>query len=208
MNCQEEKQMLHFICSLFQGSQQSSCAAPEPDSSSSAFSHPWLVQTPPKKEKTIKEEEWHTKVEGGLSEQHWFCLCVREEGFSCRNSSHRRGVSCDAEGEWDGLSTWELEDIRGHQNTLKHCPCRQPYPGQLQEQGLITSGKIPQHRKTMETPPASQISHLVMWKNEDFLVKQAPSSKVTQEYLFQWKSMTLPIPIHFCQNGIPVFLFF
>lgn len=50
MSCQEEKQMLHLMRSLFQESQQSSCVANEPNSSS-AFSHPWFFQTRPKEEK-------------------------------------------------------------------------------------------------------------------------------------------------------------
>lgn len=67
---------------------------------------------------------------GGLCEQHWFVsrasVCLRE-GFSSRNTGHRRGVISAAKGwggEWDGL-----QDLRagGHQRPLKHWAHRQLY---------------------------------------------------------------------------------
>lgn len=76
MSCQEEKQMLHLIRSLFQESQQSSCVANEPDSSSSASSHPWFLQTRPKKEKQLKKKNGsgHEKVEGRTVWAALICL--------------------------------------------------------------------------------------------------------------------------------------
>lgn len=83
MSCQEEKQMLHLICSLFQESQQSSCVVNKPDSSSSASSHPWFFQTRPKKEKELKKKNGigHEKVEGRTVWAALICLqdkCVSE----------------------------------------------------------------------------------------------------------------------------------
>lgn len=96
MSCQEEKKMLRLICFLFQESQQSSGVANELDSVSCPFSHPCFFQIRPKKEKTSKEKKngsGHKRWRGGLSQQQWFTsrtsLCLREEGFSARNTSHR-----------------------------------------------------------------------------------------------------------------------